>query len=214
MNPYEILGVGRTAAAAEIKAAYRRLSKTAHPDVGGDRNAFERLRAAFDILSDPDARAHFDATGEARTKTADNAQAVAMTVLAAAFDAVVGEIVRNSTDYKQVDIVDALRRHIQGGIDRRGQERQSVERNRPYWLEMRERFTTEDGKPNLLAAVVNAKIAQIDQIGRNHDRADSAAVAALAILADHEYRVDQVDSYSFWSGHTGTAGSSSTFVFR
>ena len=38
-NFYEILGVPRTATPEEIRKAYRRASKTHHPDAGGDREA-------------------------------------------------------------------------------------------------------------------------------------------------------------------------------
>ncbi|MCI4678566.1 J domain-containing protein [Rhodoblastus acidophilus] len=36
--------------AAEINAAFRRLAKTAHPDAGGDHDAYIRLAAARDAL--------------------------------------------------------------------------------------------------------------------------------------------------------------------
>ena len=43
-------GVGRDATAAEIRAAYRRAAKLAHPDLGGSSEAFQRVQAAADAL--------------------------------------------------------------------------------------------------------------------------------------------------------------------
>jgi len=63
-DPYEILGLERSADEATIKAAYRRLAKRHHPDLHpGDPKAAERfqeLNGANDLLSDPERRARFD----------------------------------------------------------------------------------------------------------------------------------------------------------
>ncbi len=42
IDPYELLGVARDADEAAIKAAYRKVAKTAHPDAGGDAEAFAK----------------------------------------------------------------------------------------------------------------------------------------------------------------------------
>ncbi len=65
-NPYKILGLRKAATPAQVRAAYRRLSKTTHPDVAGDtpenQAAFAQLKAAHDLLMDPARRAHYDKT--------------------------------------------------------------------------------------------------------------------------------------------------------
>ncbi len=66
-DPYEVLGVARDASAEEIKRAYRRLAHRYHPDRNpGDRDAEERfkeVKAAYELLSDPERRARFDRFG-------------------------------------------------------------------------------------------------------------------------------------------------------
>ncbi|HEY7659109.1 MAG TPA: molecular chaperone DnaJ [Actinomycetota bacterium] len=65
---YEILGVARNASADDIRSAYRRLAREHHPDVNADPAAEERFKevaAAYEILSDPDKRARYDAYGSA-----------------------------------------------------------------------------------------------------------------------------------------------------
>jgi curved DNA-binding protein len=65
-DPYEVLGVERDASADEIRRAYRRLARRLHPDVNKDEGAEERFKEvsqAYDVLSDPEKREHFDRSG-------------------------------------------------------------------------------------------------------------------------------------------------------
>ncbi|APR86506.1 Chaperone protein DnaJ [Minicystis rosea] len=68
-DPYNILGVDRSATQDEIKSAFRRLASQHHPDKNpGDTGAhqrFKEINAAYQILSDPQKRAAFDRYGEA-----------------------------------------------------------------------------------------------------------------------------------------------------
>mmetsp|Transcript_36657 Transcript_36657/g.41813 ORF Transcript_36657/g.41813 Transcript_36657/m.41813 type:complete len:416 (-) Transcript_36657:336-1583(-) len=60
---YETLEVDKSADQKEIKKAYRKLSRTHHPDRGGDEHKFKEINAAHEILSDPDKRAAYDKYG-------------------------------------------------------------------------------------------------------------------------------------------------------
>src|SRR3954463_11175644 len=57
-DPYEVLGVQRTAGEADIKKAFRRLPRELHPDVNPDdpqaEEKFKEAAEAYEILSDPE----------------------------------------------------------------------------------------------------------------------------------------------------------------
>jgi DnaJ-class molecular chaperone len=63
-DPYEVLGVPRTASQDEVKKAFRKLAKKLHPDANkNDAKAavkFAELNAAYEILGEEDKRKAFD----------------------------------------------------------------------------------------------------------------------------------------------------------
>ena len=75
---YEVLGVPRDAAPADIKTAYRKLARRYHPDVNtGDAAAekrFKEVNEAHEVLGDPDKRRRYDELG-ANWRHYDRAQA-------------------------------------------------------------------------------------------------------------------------------------------
>ncbi|HFI0463849.1 TPA: molecular chaperone DnaJ [Streptococcus suis] len=67
---YEVLGVSRDASDADIKRAYRKLSKQYHPDINKEAGAdekFKEITEAYEILSDNQKRAAYDQYGHAAT---------------------------------------------------------------------------------------------------------------------------------------------------
>ncbi len=62
-DPYDILGVARSASEAEIKSAYRKLAKKWHPDQNKDAKAaarFSEINSAYELLGDSEKRGQFD----------------------------------------------------------------------------------------------------------------------------------------------------------
>jgi curved DNA-binding protein len=66
-DPYDVLGLSKSATADEIQKAYRKLSKKHHPDRNpGDKQAdasYKEVQEAYEILNDPKKKANYDQFG-------------------------------------------------------------------------------------------------------------------------------------------------------
>lgn len=57
---YDILGLQRNATEEEIKSAYKRKALEHHPDKGGNKEEFQRVKEAYETLIDPVKRQQYD----------------------------------------------------------------------------------------------------------------------------------------------------------
>ncbi|GAB3618184.1 hypothetical protein GCM10027416_27410 [Okibacterium endophyticum] len=59
-TPYEVLGVPSSASAEELRRAYRRRLREAHPDTGGSEARFHAVQLAWERIGTPELRAAYD----------------------------------------------------------------------------------------------------------------------------------------------------------
>lgn len=105
MDHYETLGVERGATAEEIKAAWRRASSQAHPDrAGGSAERQQAVNKAYEVLSDAERRAAYDAGGS-DNGIEDEARARLMALFAKAVNDGANDILdhlRGALDHQQL----------------------------------------------------------------------------------------------------------------
>lgn len=106
---YELLGVAQDAKPAEIKAAYRKLARTAHPDVGGDEEAFVALTLAYNTLMDPELRKAYDLSGEIRNENPINIQNRLILNLADLLEHVLILVANQGADLDALDVVASMK---------------------------------------------------------------------------------------------------------
>lgn len=183
-DPYEMLGVDRDASPEQIHAAFRRHSKSVHPDTHPElgEEPFQDLTWAHDLLLDADRRARFDATGDT-TDAADIDPGITRTVVMA-FQLVVRELLATGEDAVSVDVIDMMRDKLVERGDQIGKAVASAQRARTLLERMQDRFK---GPSGLLEDIRRADLARVDDIIKSAQADLETNTAALVRLDGHTY---------------------------
>lgn len=182
---YEALGVGRKATKADIKKAYRRKAKRAHPDAGGDEDGFKTLALAYRTLSDDGRRERYDRTGDT-----SNPEDKAFRMAAELLVQVVGQC-----DVEGEDVVAEAKKWVAGKL---ADIRQTAERERKQaarFAKAAKRLTVKGDGPNKLSLVLEEGAAQCDQSARQADATAEMIELVDALLDGYRYAVDPKKKY-------------------
>ena len=194
-DPYKTMNLKRTATPEEIRAAYISLAKIHHPDAGGDPEDFKRLQAAFDLLSDPEKRGLYDATGCVRGDPESDNKILAFQNLCNIWGELVLQIPANELPY--VDIVDTIRRTLFDALSKYERELaqlQDDEVKLKKAQEVIEKKLKRKKKPteNLFTMVIKRRLEE-NLIGRQPVEKKLAVVrVAIELINDYEFEVEQM----------------------
>lgn len=179
---YAILGLEKGAPEEAIKAAYKEAVKTAHPDVGGDTDAFHRLVFAKLVLLDPKAREAYDLHGIVPKDLADNATAAVLTTLTGIFGHVLYEILQAKKDPVSGDLVAAMQNAFTNNTEAANKQITQLEFNRALLERMLGRFKVKNLEhPNFMEIIVQGQVDQLTkQIG-----AAQASIKSMAAGRDY-----------------------------
>lgn len=186
MNPYDVLGVAKDATKEAIKKAFRNKSKAAHPDVNkGEDKGFSELTVAYRLLSDDEARAHFDATGET-DQPIDNLQSEAMGVIASLMDVALA-----SEDVKYHDLPTEMANQVRAEVESLKSNKAGGIAQRARIQDVKGRF---GGKSDFIIAMLDHKIKNIDNQLRLMDKRLEVCDRAIAILTDVTFKYEEYPS--------------------
>jgi hypothetical protein len=109
---YGTLGVDMDASADEIRKAYRKKAKSAHPDRSeGSEEKFSALSKALAVLSDPDRRKRYDETGDEGDNSASKREAAVAGILSQLLASAA-----QSMDVDRQPVDEAMRQALQSAI--------------------------------------------------------------------------------------------------
>lgn len=199
---YKTLGVPRRASADRITAAYRKLAMKWHPDRNvGDEAAkakFAAISDAYEVLSDPERRARYDATGETTVERANQAFTELMSILSPCLMAVLESFVQGGIDPKKRDVVAEMRTAMVEHERRLRKMSGELDKIKAALETSIARIAVDDGEENLLVAVAKTQIQQVStRIAGVNKEADRVR-KAIDYLKVCRYSVDKVaDPFGF-----------------
>lgn len=177
MDFYTILGLAKDASADDIKKAFRKKAKENHPDrEGGSDEMMAAINQAYGVLSDPNKRARYDATGDfgEMPNIEQQAESLIMTMFSRCMASrITGSVV---WQVKQGLFAEgeALKTHsvqLQGQSDMLAARRKTVK---------------APGAKNLAHMVVDQQIQSINQMLQQKKEQMEIYAKALIIIEDYE----------------------------
>lgn len=185
---YDALGLTKSASVQDIHRAYRKASKAAHPDMdGGSEEKFSAVALAREVLSDPERRARYDATGEYEAGAVDNTEAELMNLIAGCLDKVVGECVQSGRDPEREDLISWMVLAFKGRSEPYKTQKRSVELDLKRWERLSVKFERKGDGANRLHQIAMAKVAGLQGIKAQCDTEIARTDRALAFLAEYRF---------------------------
>lgn len=183
-DPYDILGVERDADEAQLKAAYRRLAKVAHPDSGGDSEAFANLQKAYGLLLDPVRRKVYDDTGY-DVEFADAAELQALVMI----EKLVTDAVLDERAPGSFDPVAVMQDSLSEELRKARFSKSELERHASRVGLHLERLEKQSGR-DVLAHMFRARIEAISKAVAETEAKIKATERAADMLSGYVYDID------------------------
>lgn len=193
---YKTLGVKRDATHDQIRKAYRKRSKRYHPDMPtGNAARFAVLKIAHDVLTDVDARAHYDLTGEIMQRKLEGADdAEFMNAIAALLQRAL-ERMQSPERQNLVESMKCLTTADRATVKGR---HSSLTMSRKKLGQVQERLKRKDGTAqNVLGALLASQITEVERQLTLHNNLLAMIDRIEKFLADYDYNADVETSYQF-----------------
>lgn len=180
---YELLGCPPDADQEQINFAYRLAAKKYHPDAGGDADTMAAINAAYEILKDPDRRAHYDATGSTESQPEDAMRAAAYGMIATE----VFKITNLEQSILRTNLIDYLvlqfEKQREGGMEAIARNTATIAKLQKLLGRMKPR---DPAAPNMIERMVKEKIAGVEKLNVGNQASIDLLDLSIAVL--HEYQ--------------------------
>lgn len=186
-DPYEILGVARDVEAKDLKDAFKKRSKETHPDVNGtgDDTEFKIVKQAYDLLSNEEERAFFDATGLMRNVSEQQLRTQMFQTLKASFDDTIKKCFDEGVRITNFGILEHMKKSIQHGLDTIGEAIDAITSQIDQLVEMRKAITRDDDEENLFSMRMGEMVDEREKTLLEHVNAHKVVEMTLAEVSKY-----------------------------
>ncbi len=184
IDPYAMLGIPRDADEQAVKAAYRKVVKTAHPDSGGDAEQFGKLQASYDLLKDPVRRKVYDDTGY-DPQLGDPRDLKGLLML----ETLVNEFILDEREPGTFDPVAAMRRKLSDDILKSRFHILELERHRARVRKHMDRIGRRP-ETDVLGSMLRARSQSIADAIRSAETQIEAIEQAYTMLEGYSYELE------------------------
>jgi curved DNA-binding protein CbpA len=191
-DPYAELDLPRDATSQQVRSAYRKRAKKAHPDGGGSSDKFNKISRAMLILSDPVRREKYDRTGDMDERTPDNAVAVAISIIVGFVMQVISQhVAATAPDPCTVDLIATMRAHFKKQRTEFENQKVPIVKAAKKMEQVENRFRArKKSNPLLLAALKNQRAGTQEPL-RALDQKIQQLDDALLLLDGYDFEFDK-----------------------
>lgn len=188
LDPYAVLGVDRHASGEDIRGAFRKLSKTLHPDVAGDASKarFQEIQWAFSLLSDVKARDEYDRTGRVGQKENDLHDKMLHAV-----NALMEAVIEQEEEEDTTDIIAKVKSTIANAVPVLRKELKAAKRKLKKAKTIMRRMKKRGGGPDLLKNMLERRCARAENAVKAQEEALQLNEAMQKFFADYDYELDE-----------------------
>lgn len=188
---YDDLGVTAEATTPEIKSAYRKKVKTAHPDApGGFREKFDRLSTALSVLTDPRRRDQYDRTGQIEEAEPDNREGKAKQLAFQQICGIMAELEKRGANPAKVDVLSLSVTGLRDQIREFEKKLAAAQKDEDKARKLAKRFHAKRGKTNFLRLMLEARANDVVTVKVALVKDKELAEMAIKVLQDHTFDVE------------------------
>ena len=194
-DPYQTLGVDRDADPKEIRKAYLRKSKKAHPDAGGTNAEMSELTRAMAILGDPVKKARFD-SGEPEMDSEEQ-------MILTRFTMFCRDIIEGKMGIGEVHIAQTMKNYKDQVNTKYQGEKAKIESDRKK-LDAFEARVLKAPENNIIAGIIANSREVIKAAEKKLELDTRVELAAIEKFSEYEFKEPQMDPFSMSGFPFGT----------